>query len=89
MVLRKTGDGYFVAPHYQTAFALPQKTPQKTPQKILAVIRANPLVGTQEIADLIGLDRSAVARAIAKLKKSGLLDRIGPDKGGHWEVMDQ
>ena len=39
-----------------------QKTPQKTPQKILASIRANPFVGTQAMADMIGVERSTVAR---------------------------
>ena len=67
---------------------LPQKTPQKTPQKILAAIRANPSVGTQEMADMIGVERSTVARAIAKLKRDGILRRVGPDKGGHWEVVE-
>ena len=66
-----------------------QKTPQKTPQKILASIRANPFVGTQEMADMFGVERSTVARAIAKLKRSGVLRRIGPDKGGHWEVIEK
>jgi len=25
--------------------------------------------------------------AIAKLKKEGRIKRMGPDKGGHWEVI--
>ena len=66
-----------------------QKTPQKTPQKILAAIRANPSVGTLEMADMIGVERSTVARAIAKLKRDGILRRVGPDKGGHWEVVER
>ena len=66
-----------------------QKTLQKTPQKILAAICANPFVGTQEMADMIGVERSTVARAIAKLKRDGILRRVGPDKGGHWEVVER
>jgi len=62
-------------------------TPQKTPQKILSAIRENPYVGTQDIADRLGAERSTVARAIAKMKASGILRRVGPDKGGHWEVL--
>ena len=67
---------------------MPQKTLQKTPQKILASIRANSFVGTQEMTNAIGVERSTVARAIAKLKREGMLRRIGPDKGGHWEVVE-
>ena len=66
-----------------------QKTPQKTPQKILDAIRRNPYVGTQEMADLFGVERSTIARAVAKLKLAGVLRRVGPDKGGHWEVIEK
>lgn len=57
------------------------------PQKILESIRANPFVGTQEMSEVIGVERSTVARAIAKLERDGVLRRVGPDKGGHWEVI--
>ncbi len=40
------------------------------------------------MADAIGVERSTVARAIAKLKRDGVLRRIGPDKGGYWDVVD-
>ena len=41
------------------------------------------------MADMIGVERSTVARAIAKLKRDGVLRRIGPDKVGHWEVIEK
>ena len=84
VVLRKTGDGDFTKP---LGKAGAEETPQKTPQKILTAIRENPYVGTQDIAYRIGVERSTVARAIAKMKASGQLRRVGPDKGGHWEVV--
>ena len=88
VILRKTGDGDFTKPLGKPgAGGMQQKTPQKTPQKILSAIRDNPYVGTQDIADRIGVERSTVARAIAKMKASGILRRVGPDKGGHWEVL--
>ena len=80
VVLRKTGDGDFTKP-------LGKAGAEETPQKILTAIRENPYVGTQDIADRIGVERSTVARAIAKMKASGQLRRVGPDKGGHWEVV--
>ena len=36
---------------------------------------------------MIGVERSTVARAIAKLKRAGMLHRIDPDKGRHWEIL--
>ena len=66
-----------------------QKTLQKTPQKIMDLIMKNPDITTQEMATLIGIDRSNIARAIKKLQERGLVRRVGPDKGGHWEVIIQ
>lgn len=37
----------------------------------------------------IGVDHKTIKRDIAKLKALGLLKRIGPAKGGHWEVLDK
>ena len=65
-----------------------QKTPQKTPQKILDLIKKNPNITTREMAISIGIDRSNIARAIKKLQERGLIRRVGPDKGGHWEIIE-
>ncbi len=40
-----------------------------------------------EIAQIIGLSNRAVEMQIAKLKTSNQIERIGPDKGGHWKVL--
>ena len=65
-----------------------QKTPQKTPQKIVDLIKKNPNITTQEMAAIIGIDRSNIARSIKKLQERGVVRRVGPDKGGHWEVIE-
>lgn len=39
-----------------------------------------------EVANQMGKSASAVERAAAKLAKCGRLKRIGPQKGGFWEV---
>ena len=64
-----------------------QQTPQKTPQKILELVKEDAYITTQRMADLIGIDRSNVARAIKKLQLQGILRRVGPDKGGYWEII--
>ena len=30
----------------------------------------------------------AVEKHLAQLKKAGILKRLGPAKGGHWDVVD-
>lgn len=40
------------------------------------------------LAERIGITPKAVEKQIAALKAEGLLKRIGPDKGGHWQVVE-
>lgn len=67
-----------------------QKGTQKTAnssQKILDMMVENAYITTEAIAKELGISRRAVAKHTAKLKEKGVLRRIGPDKGGHWEVV--
>ncbi len=50
-------------------------------------IADNQFVKTHEIANITKLSQSTVEKVVAKLKKAGILKRIGPDKGGHWEIV--
>ncbi len=60
----------------------------KSAEKILAIVRAMPDVTVRELAEATGLSVDGVNWNIRKLKSSGRLLRIGPDKGGHWQVVD-
>ncbi len=64
-----------------------QKTTQKTTQKILEAMRDNPEITRMELAALIGITADGVKFAINSLKNAGAIRRVGPDKGGHWEVL--
>lgn len=48
----------------------------------------NPKMTTNTLAEAIGISPKAVERHLASLKKEGLIIRVGPDKGGHWEVVE-
>lgn len=63
-------------------------TTQKTTQKIVEQMRSNPTISIKELAELCGLTRDGINYNIRKLKNKGIIKRIGPDKGGHWEVID-
>ena len=63
------------------------KTNQKTNQKILNLIRQNSKITTEQLAQVTGLSIAGVKYNLNKLKKENVLKRIGPDKGGHWEVF--
>jgi len=64
-----------------------EKSREKSSEKILDLVRQNPAFSAREIAEALGLTSRAVEKQLGKLKKEGRLKRIGPDKGGHWEVV--
>ena len=64
-----------------------QKTPQKTAQKILDVLVKNPSATRADLASATGLSPDGVKWNLDKLKKSGKICRVGPDRGGHWEIV--
>ena len=43
----------------------------------------------QEMANIIGITRRSIARQIKSLQDTGTLRRVGPDKGGYWEVVEE
>ncbi len=64
-----------------------EKSSQKSDQKILSIMKSMPDITMAEIANATGLSIAGVKKNIRKLKDANLIRRIGPDKGGHWEVV--
>ncbi len=66
-----------------------QKTTQKTTQKILDLIRRKPEISRKEITEALGsITDAGVKYHLAKMKKKGIIKRIGPAKGGYWKVVE-
>jgi ATP-dependent DNA helicase RecG len=64
-----------------------EKGKEKSKEKILALLSENPHATTADLLVETGLSASGVEKNIRELKAAGRLRRIGPDKGGHWEVV--
>ncbi|WP_298685058.1 winged helix-turn-helix transcriptional regulator [uncultured Methanomethylovorans sp.] len=58
-------------------------------EKFLEAIKGNPAITYGELTKATSLSTRGVEWKIAKLKAEGKIKRIGPDKGGHWEVIDE
>ncbi len=65
-----------------------EKTVEKTVEKILSSIRQNPKITASELVSITGLTRRGVEWNLKKLKESRIIRRVGPDKGGRWEVKE-
>jgi ATP-dependent DNA helicase RecG len=65
-----------------------QKSNPKSNQKILLAIKENKQITIRELQEIIGLSESGVKKIIRRLRQNNLIKRIGGNKGGHWEVID-
>ncbi|MBQ7253181.1 MAG: winged helix-turn-helix transcriptional regulator [Bacteroidales bacterium] len=49
-------------------------------------MKENPEVTTSQMAEVLRVSRQTIATRVKVLQVQGIVRRIGPDKGGHWEV---
>ncbi len=56
-------------------------------QQILELLRQHPHMAARELARQVGISSRKIEQNIARLKELQLLKRIGPARGGHWEVL--
>ena len=79
-------------------------TPQVTPQdelverlveglvenqkKIVILINKNPASTIKELSKAIGISTTAIDKNIIKLKEKNIIRRVGGDKGGSWEIVE-
>lgn len=57
-------------------------------QQILSLIAENNYITTSELAQKIQISNRKIEENIAKLKQKGMLRRIGPARGGHWQLPE-
>jgi ATP-dependent DNA helicase RecG len=85
---RNISDGFMV-----TAFAA-QKADNDTDndtgrdQKILNLIKNDNKITVNKLAGKLNVSKSTVLREIKELKENGKLKRIGKEKSGHWEIIN-
>jgi ATP-dependent DNA helicase RecG len=62
-----------------------QKGVQKTRERILELIQNNPSITMAELSQQLNRSQSAIKKNLRLLKAKGIIKRVGPDKGGHWQ----
>lgn len=64
-----------------------RKGGQKTRETILSLIKDNERISSTKMAEIIGVNRSAISKHLKKLQAEGIIRREGPDKGGKWIIV--
>ena len=65
-----------------------KKGSQKSSQKIFEAIAKNPQITIAELSELLGISDRAIKKNISNLKKAWQIKRVGPDKGGYWQTIN-
>ena len=59
----------------------------ETEERIVALIQSNAHITQKMLSEAIGLTRPYIGRKLLELQVRNIIRRIGPDKGGYWEVL--
>ena len=57
-------------------------------EKIITLLAQDGKLSAASLAETIGITPKAVEKHLAKLKAEGIIQRIGPAKGGRWVVNE-
>ncbi len=55
--------------------------------EVIKALSNDPTITIQGIQTATGIPERTIKRHLSFLKSNGYIQRIGPDKGGHWEVL--
>lgn len=76
--------------NHQKAVRNGDKSPESLPlsDRILTLLRRKPSASRREIAATLRTIEFTVRYRLDKLRAAEKIARVGPDKGGHWKVLD-
>ena len=56
---------------------------------ILNAMQQDPKVSAAKIAIQLGVSSRSIEKHIRTMREKGIIRRIGPDKGGFWEIIEK
>ena len=90
---RNISDGFQVTVFARNQFNVTEnvtenvaENPSVREEKILELIKRNQKITYSKLSKQLSVTRMTIIRDIQTLKAKGLIERIGPDKGGYWKV---
>ena len=60
----------------------------KTPLAVIGLLAEDPTLTAPQLAARLDKSELTVHRALRSLREAGRLQRVGPDKGGYWQVIE-
>ena len=66
-----------------------RKSGPETRNAILRLISENASITSREMANKLGINRSAVSKHLKKMQDNDIIHREGSQKSGHWVIIRQ
>ena len=66
----------------------PEKWPEKC-QQIYDAIKLDSNITIAKLESLLDAGHTTVKKMLAEMQNEGFIRHIGPDKGGHWEIIGE
>ena len=61
----------------------------KSSEKIINELINNKNITISELSLKLSISTRAIEKQLDKLKQKGIIRRIGPDKGGYWQIINE
>lgn len=55
-------------------------------KEIIELLSNNPYLSRKELSSIIGVTEGSIKHHLSKLRENGIVEHIGPDKGGYWLI---
>ena len=81
-------EGGHKPPRQENAKETPRKPQENTKEILVALLLTHPNLSVTALAAQTGSTPASVRHHLRKLQNDGRIRRVGPDKGGRWEVIE-
>lgn len=62
---------------------------EETTKQIITLLKSDGKLTSAALALRIGKSDRTIERNLRKMRESGIIEHIGPNKGGHWVVKEK
>ena len=64
----------------------PEKWPEKA-QQIIYAISSDSTVSVKKLEEILHIGHTTIKKILREMQNENYIRRVGPDKGGYWEVI--
>lgn len=85
-VVTLTNDGKSSEVTEKVTKRVTEKVTDVTEKKILELLKDNAKYKTVELAEMLDISRKTVSVKLKNLKEKGIIERVGSDRKGYWNI---